>query len=184
MPHGCPYQLQHPPQSSFPSHNPSTPVPSYSTSRYNLTSPPTTITVSRVFTPASRRRPQMFQLSAPRNAPLSPLRGRPAILAIITPFTSSARALFQPVAPQSLVEAMPALDMCLHVLVWCHSDAKLWRAESLQPIGCTGSARHPGPGPSPCNPDPGTTESYLPKPLPPNRKTRRLLRVVQQTLPF
>ena len=147
MPHGCPYQLQHPPQSSFPSHNPSTPVPSYSTSRYNLTSPPTTITVSRVFTPASRRRPQMFQLSAPRNATLSPLRGRPAILAIITPPTSSARTLFQPVAPQSLVDAMPTLDMCLNALVWCCSDAKLWRAESLQPIGFTGSARLPGTSP-------------------------------------
>ena len=36
---------------------------------------------------------------------------------------------------------MPALDMCLHVLVWCDSDAQSWRAESFQPIGCTGSAR-------------------------------------------
>ena len=42
---------------------------------------------------------------------------------------------------------MSALVMCLHALVWCDSDAKLWRAESLQPIGCTGSARHPGPSP-------------------------------------
>ena len=90
MPHGCPYQLQHPPQSSFPSHNPCTPVPSCSTSRYNLTSPPTTITVSRVFTPASRRRPQMFQLYAPRNATLSLLSGRPAIVAIITTLACSA----------------------------------------------------------------------------------------------
>ena len=112
--------------------------------RYYL--PPIPMLLSRIFAPASHRRPQTFTFRASRNTTPSPNRCRPAILALIISLTSSASS-----AVCSQCSAVARVHCtCFEYVSACMCLMGLRcrnrRAESLQPIGCTGSARHPGPG--------------------------------------
>ena len=87
---GCLHQPQHPPLFTFAIMIPPLLPPLIAPGAIRCHLPPTTITVSRIFIPSARRRPQTFYLSAPRNTTLIPLRARPAIAAIFATLTSSA----------------------------------------------------------------------------------------------
>ena len=101
---GCLHPHQYPPQSSFPSHNPFTPAPSYSTSRHNVTSPPTTIIRCRAYSPPpSAVDPKRFSFLPPETPTSAPSEVALPLLPQSPPSPAAPVALFQPTAQASAV---------------------------------------------------------------------------------
>ena len=145
-PQYCLNPPQHPPQSSFPTHKPSTSAPSYGIRRYKMTSSPHSHDcIAHIhprippYTPhVSVSCPQKYHPQPPQRSPCHSCHNH---------FTRQQRQNAVPANISAVARPqyacfgyMPAC-MCLKGL-----RCRNWRAESLQPIGCSGSARHPRTG--------------------------------------